>query len=210
MTDILKLTPMQTDALKEVGNIGAAHAASALSQIIEKTIMISVSKVTVISIEDIAKVVNGSDGEKIVIYMNMLGEVMGGIMLVFKKDEALAFADILKEYSVISYDGSRCQSHELDLSAWKELGGILTFSYLSAIGKMFNLSMIPSVPDLTEGKLNDVLVKVFEKFEKMFKAALCIETEFSESKKKINGYFLLIPDVKSLDKIFKALNVHGE
>ena len=45
----------QLDALKEVENIGAGHAATALSQMTNRRIMISVPKISVTRLEDVAE-----------------------------------------------------------------------------------------------------------------------------------------------------------
>ena len=44
-----RLNPLQLDALKELGNIGAGNSATALSQIISKKIDMSVPRVKVYS-----------------------------------------------------------------------------------------------------------------------------------------------------------------
>ncbi|CAG0949126.1 partial CheY-P phosphatase CheC, partial [Methanosarcinales archaeon] len=41
MTDIKTLTDFQSDALKEVGNIGIGHATTSLSQMVNKQVGIS-------------------------------------------------------------------------------------------------------------------------------------------------------------------------
>ena len=49
--DIRSLKAIQRDALKEVANIGAGHAATALSQMIGGTIMISVPTINISRLE---------------------------------------------------------------------------------------------------------------------------------------------------------------
>ena len=44
--DILKLTAMQLDALREIGNVGAGNAATALSQILNRKIGMTVPTVS--------------------------------------------------------------------------------------------------------------------------------------------------------------------
>lgn len=205
MIDYNKLSSLQLDALKEVANIGAAHAATALSQIISKTVMISVSQFEIIPVLDIFKVMGGKETEIAVVYMRILGDVNGGILLCFKKEDALFFLnDIFK----LGCPGTAVQLdnlNEMKQSALKELGGILTFSYLSAMGKFLELSLIPSVPDLACGEAGGVLEKILLEISKRFEVAFCIETEFIESTNKIKGFFLLIPEAPSLMLILKAL-----
>lgn len=199
----LKLSDMQLDALKEVGNIGAAHAATALSQMVDKAIMISVSNLEIISIEDITKTINGSDQNSAVVSMHMLGDVMGGIMLTLNNKDVFVLIDMLKKQHI----GTTLEFTEMEESVLKELGSILTFSYLSAIGNLLKLSMIPSVPALKLGKIKDITEGIFSDMAKKFDAAFCIETEFIEKENKIKGYFMLIPETKGLELIIKSLGV---
>ncbi|MFN2462113.1 MAG: chemotaxis protein CheC, partial [Candidatus Velthaea sp.] len=54
MTTALKLSDLQKDALKEVGNIGAGHAATALSQLLNTTVKLSEPSIDVIKFRDLA------------------------------------------------------------------------------------------------------------------------------------------------------------
>ena len=53
MYDLLSLKPMQLDALREVANIGAGHAATALSQMTGQTIMIAVPTINITPLEEV-------------------------------------------------------------------------------------------------------------------------------------------------------------
>ncbi|MFH1440662.1 MAG: chemotaxis protein CheC [Candidatus Omnitrophota bacterium] len=205
MTDYKKLSNLQLDALREVGNIGAAHAATALSQIINKTIMISISRIDIIPLSEVSKVVGGRDVETAVVQMRILGDVEGIILLALKNEDALSFADIIKGQPI----GITKEMKELEESALKEAGSILSASYLKAIGELLKLMLISSVPYIFLDKMGVVLDKVLADLSKRVELAFCIETEFKESASSINGHFLLIPDLKGLELILKALGVEN-
>ena len=201
--DYRKLSPIQLDALKEVGNIGAAHAATALSQIIEKTIMITVSRIEIVPIGELCKVVGGAETQTAVVRMHILGDIRGEIILALAKDDALSFADVLKG----SARGTTTCLDEVGESAIKEAGSILAASYLKAIGDFLKVTFIPSVPGLMHGRMGAILKDVFTEVARRAEIAFCIETEFIEASSKIEGHFILMPDVKSMALIFKALGV---
>lgn len=203
MIDYHNLSSMQLDALREVSNVGAAHAATALSQIINKTIMINVSRIEVIAFLDISKVVGGPEVETVVAQMRILGDIKGGILLALTKTDALSFANILKGRD----SGVTLYLAELEQSALKEAGSILAAAYLKAIGDMLKMSLIPTTPNLSCDKMGTILNNVFSELSKRSEIAFCIETEFVESSNKIKGHFLLIPEAKSLELILKALGV---
>jgi len=203
MINYNQLSTIQLDALKEVGNIGAAHAATALSQIINKTIMISVSRIDIIPIAQISQVVGGPETETAVVQMRILGDVVGAILLVLKQEDALSFADTLKGQVA----GTSVELKELEQSALKEAGSILAASYLKAIGGFLKFSLIPSTPNLKLNKMGKIVEEILAELAKRVEVAFCIETEFKESVSSINGHFLLIPEVKSLEAILKALGL---
>lgn len=203
MIDYSKLTGMQLDALKEVGNIGAAHAATALSQIVGKTIMINVSRIEVMSVSDIVKVVGGPIVESVVARMYIFGDIKGGILLAMTKKDGLFFVDLLKGAD----RGATAFLNETDQTVLKEAGNILAASYLKAIGDFLNFSLVPSVPILLFGSIRGITDKVLSELTKRSEIAFCIETEFLESGSSVNGHFLLIPEVGSLEAILKALGV---
>jgi len=203
MIDYNKLSSMQLDALKEVGNIGAAHAATALSQIINKTVSINVSRIKVISISDISNVLGGPTVESVVARMYIFGNIKGGILLALAKKDALFFADLLKGGD----HGATSFLNEVDQSAMKEAGSILAASYLKAIGDFLKLSLVPSVPVLMFGSIKEISDKILSELTKRSEVAFCIETEFLESGSSVNGHFLLIPEIGSLEVILKALGV---
>ncbi len=203
MIDYNKLSSMQLDALKEIGNIGAAHAATALSQIIDKTVLINVSRIEIIPIMDIARVVGGPSIETVVARMYIFGDIKGGILLALTKKDSMAFADLLKGAG----RGTTMFLSEIDQSALKEAGSILASSYLKATGDFLKLSLIPSVPVLMFSQIKDILDKVLSELTKRSEVAFCIETEFVEAGNAVNGHFLLIPEIGSLEIILKSLGV---
>lgn len=201
--DYTKLSNLQLDAIKEVGNIGAAHAATALSQIINRTIMINVSRFEIVAFEDISRTVGGKDSQAVVVELRVFGDVTGGILFALTRNNALYFADVLKGSS----PGTTIILDETDESALKEAGSILAAAYLKAMGSFLKFSLIHSVPRLFCDKMGKILEQVFQELSRRAEVVFCIETEFVESNHKIGGHFLLIPDVKSLEIMLKALKL---
>src|SRR5215211_1053382 len=95
MEDLRSLKANQLDALREVANIGAGHAATALSQMIGETIMISVPTINVSRLEDVPPQVSDPDQPVAAVLMHMLGDLTGRTLLVFPKRTAIRLADML-------------------------------------------------------------------------------------------------------------------
>ena len=138
------LRDLELDALKEVANVGAGHAATALSQLTNRRIMIDVPEVEFCAIEDAAAAIG--DGNTIVaaVLMHVLGDLTGRCLLLFEKDCALQLADMLLNRE----PGSTKVFGELEQSSVKETANILTGAYLNGLSDMLGLMLIPSVPSL--------------------------------------------------------------
>lgn len=202
------LSKMQIDALKEVGNIGAAHAATALSQILDKTIMVSVSRFDILPLAEAYKTIGAADDQIVAVHLKLLGSVLGGIVLIFTLENAIKLSNIMGHTrdERMKDDGRRTMD-EMDRSSVKEAGSILSAAYLSAIGRFVELSLIPSIPKIDSGKISETLSGIFSEITKRAEVAFCIETSFIESSINLKGSFLLVPEVESLDPILKNLGV---
>jgi len=199
---IKELSDIQVSALQEMGNIGAGHAAIALSQLIERKIMMAVTKVKLLGLEEFINLV-GKDNLVAGIHLKVLVEIQAGIILVFLKDGALSLADVLMKQKI----GTTKILGEIEQSALRETGSILSAAYLNALSELVNITLIPSVPKIVIDKAEAVLTSIFGQLLKEENILLAIETEFIESSTRIKGYFLFIPGDKGMQALFKGLGV---
>ncbi|WP_027625848.1 chemotaxis protein CheC [Clostridium lundense] len=193
------LTPMQMDALREVGNIGAGNAATALSQLLNKKIDMSVPAINVVPFDEIFA---GIGGEEIVygVLVRVLGDTPGNILFVFEKETAVNIIELLigvKEDSV----------SEMGNSVISEIGNIISASYMNAIAKFTNLTIIPSVPAVTYDMLGAILSTTFIESGQFDEYVLDVETQFLQDNSKISGHFYYIPMPGSLEIILNSLGV---
>ena len=72
MEDVRDLKESQLDAMREVANIGAGHAATALSQMTNRTIMITVPRVNIRPLEEACDTVVAPDEVTAAILMHMI------------------------------------------------------------------------------------------------------------------------------------------
>ena len=204
MSDLTALTEAQVDAFKEVGNIGAGHAATALSQLIKKKIMISVPEVKIIKISDASTLLGDSNSLVAGIVMNVLGDITAKILLLLTRESALSLVDMLMQKP----EGTTKVLSEVGNSAIKETGNILSGAYMNALSELLGLMLLPSVPNLVFDMASAIMISVSEGFESMSSHILSIETQFTEANDKtINGYLLLIPDIASVKVLTSTIKV---
>lgn len=203
MDDVRKLKALQLDALREVANIGAGHAATALSQMTGHTIMISVPKLTVAPLEDVPNQVADREEPVAAVLMRMLGDLTGFTLLVFPKATALRLAGLMLKRTDVSEFG------ELEQSALKEAGNILSAAYLNALSEFLGMILLPSPPSLAIDLSGAVLSSAYMEIAQGAEYVFCVESEFhlTEVDEHLRGFFLLLPDVGSLTTILRAIRV---
>jgi chemotaxis protein CheC len=197
-----KLDDIQLDAIREVGNIGAGHAATALSQLIEKKIFIKVPQVLFLSLDEIITLVGGPQALIAGVTMHVLGDVSAKIVMILPRASAVQLATMLTKQQA----DERQILTALEHSAIKEVGNILAGAYLNALTEFLGLMLLQSVPQLVFDLAEAVVAEIGKGMPEDVKV-LCIETTFTEPNRIINGHFFLIPEKSSLDQILKAIRV---
>ncbi len=194
------LTKKQIDALKEVSNIGAGHATTALSQMIDKTLQLQVPSVDILALDNVPDVVGGAEARVVGLYLKVFGDTRGNILLLFPEESAMKLVELLVGKEI---DGD-FELNDVETSALKEVGNILTSSYLSSIGKLLDMSLVPSVPGIAHDMAGAVMDYILIELSRVGDTALLIETQFLESDDQIQGHFFLIPDPSSLKTFVEA------
>lgn len=205
MQDLLSLQPMQVDALREVANIGAGHAATALSQMTGQTIMISVPQINVAPLEEVPPQLGEPEEPVAAVLMNMLGDLTGRTLLVFPKPTAIRLAELMLRRP----HGDSPDLSELQQSALKEAGNILSGAYMNALSEFMGLMLLPSPPSLAIDMSRAVLTTAYLQFSPDHDVVFCVETEFylQEVGEHLRGFFLLLPDAPSLRAILRAVRL---
>ncbi len=205
MDDLRDLELLHFDALREVANIGAGHAATALSQMIDRTIMISVPEVSVTPLEDVPGVIGDPEEVTAAVLMQMMGDLTGRTLLMFPSESADTLCDLLLRRPL----GTTKVYGEMEESALKEVGNILSSAYLNALSDFLGMMLVPSVPSMVVDYAAAVLTTTYLTFGSERDVVLCVETEFhfKDEKEKVPAHFLLLPDMASLRAIFDAIRL---
>ena len=198
--DYSELSSVQLDVLQEVGNIGAGNAATALSELLNEKVDMTVPAVKIVPFDGIFSSV---DVEKVVIgvIVRVLGDIPGNILFTLEKEVALNIISTLlgKEQQEITEIGS---------SALCEIGNIISSSFMNAIAKLTNLEVKPSVPAVTLDMMAAILSTTFIESGQFDEYVLDLETNFLQENQKIRGHFYYIPMPGSLEKILSSLGIN--
>ncbi len=189
------------DVLKELGNIGAGNATTALAQMLNSKVDMSVPQVRLLEFKDVGDLMGGADQIMAGIYLSVEGDINGSIMFLVGIQEARHLVNKL-----MMQESDSQQFSEIELSALKEVGNIITGSYLNSLSTMTNLKMIPSVPYVTVDMAGAILSVPAIEFGMMGDKILLIETQFFDEI-KLSGYFILLPDLEGYKKILTSLGI---
>lgn len=196
-------TDLEIDALKEIGNIGAGNAATALSMMISKKITIKVPQVKIIPFDDVSQSVGGPEKLVVGIFLRINGDIDGNILIVISEQDAYTLAKtLLNDNRNINRDFS-----EMEKSALAELGNIIGSSYIAALSELTKLSLKISVPSMAFDMAGAIISFPLSLYGYIGDTAFLIETEFAEGLAGIKLHYFMIPDDKSLKQLLKAIGV---
>lgn len=202
MINLDEINTVYFDVLKEIGNIGAGNATTALAKMLDMKIDMKVPKVELLEFAALAAVISKEDEPVMGILLEVQSDIAGSMMFFLELDSAHYLVNRLMGRDVDNRD----EFTEIDLSALKEIGNIISGSYLSALSSLTNMTITSSIPYLCIDMAGAILSVPAIEFGKYGDKALLIQTEFGDDV-MINGYFILLPELDSYEKILSSLGI---
>ena len=202
MINLDEINTVYFDVLKEIGNIGAGNATTALAKMLDMKIDMKVPNVQLLEFKDLAAVISSEDEPVMGILLEVESDIAGSMMFFLELDSAHYLVNKL----MMRDPDSREEFTEMDLSALKEIGNIIAGSYLSALSSLTNMTITSSIPYLCIDMAGAILSVPAIEFGKYGDKALLIQTEFGDEV-RINGYFILLPELDSYEKILNSLGI---
>lgn len=189
------------DVLKELGNIGAGNATTALAQLMQTKVDMSVPRVQLLEFKELGEAMGGDELVMAGIYLAIEGDINGSIMFLLEKNAAKHLVSKL-----IGMESEGEDFTEMEFSALKEVGNIITGAYLNSLSSITNLVVQPSVPDLTVDMAGAIISVPAIEFAALGDRMLMIQTQFFDEM-VLDGFFILIPDLDSYGKMLEALGI---
>ena len=190
------------DVLREIGNIGAGNATTALATMIGTKVDMRVPKVGLMEFKEIGAEMGGEETIMAGIYQQIRGDISGSIMFLLEEKSARVLVSKLMGVESNSSE----PFNEMEISALQEIGNIITGSYLSSLSTLTNMTIDASVPSLCIDMCEAILSVPAIEFAELGDKMLLIKTEFSDDV-KLEGYFILVPDLTSYEKILTSLGM---
>lgn len=197
-----EINNMYMDVLKEIGNIGAGNATTAIAKMVGARIDMSVPSVKLMEVSELGTAVGEEDDTVIGIFLEVQNDIKGSMMFLLDIESGHYLVNTLMGREM-SYNEP---FNEMDISALKEVGNIIAASYLTALSTLTKMSIAPSVPYIAIDMAAAILSVPAIQFGMMGDNALLIQTEINADV-SINGYFILMPEPESYDKILNSLGI---
>ena len=203
-----QLTHEYFDVLKELGNIGAGNATTALAELINCKVDMSVPQVRLLEFNELGEVLGGEEQVLVGIYLGVEGDVNGSMMFTLPEKAGLHLVNKLMSgmLGIPERDVNEMSFGEMEVSAMKEVGNIITGAYLNALSSLTSLMIYPTPPELGIDYAGALLSVPAAEFGIMGDKILLIQTKFFDDI-DLDGYFILIPDMDSYEKILHAIGV---
>ena len=197
-----QVTENYYDVLKELGNIGAGNAMTALSQMLQCKVDMKVPQVRLLDFSEVGKMIGGEEQIMVAVLLGVEGDITGSMMFMVEEESARHL--IQKITMGMMPAGSEFE--EMGLSAMQEAGNIITGAYLNSLSTLTNLKIYPTPPALTVDMAGAIFSVPAIQFGIFGDKILMIQSQFYDEI-ELDGYFILIPDLESYAKILTALGL---
>lgn len=203
LSSYFSLSKIQLDAIKEICNIGAGNAVTALSKLTDSRIAMGVPEISILPFGKVAEILGGEEAYVVGIYLRISGSAPGGILFVLPIDDAKHLLKIL-----LKKENVHDSINDFESSALMEVGNILTGSFVNALGMLTSLSFLSSVPAFCADMAGALVGSVLYDLGKVGDHVLFIKTSFIVESNQIIGYLFFLPEAESLNIILNALGVN--
>ena len=201
--DLETVTSQYYDVLKELGNIGAGNAMTALSQMIGSKIDMRVPQVKLLNFNELGTMIGGEEQIMVGVFLGVEGDVTGSMLFLLELQSA---KHLINKVMMGMGDPDSPELNDMERSAMQEVGNIITGAYLNSLAMITNLCIYPSPPALTVDMAGAILSVPAIEFGIYGDKILMIQSQFFDDV-EIDGFFVLVPDIDSYSKILTALGL---
>ncbi|MCI0183609.1 CheY-P phosphatase CheC [Acidibacillus sp. S0AB] len=204
VTDSYQLDSYAADILCELGNIGAAHAATALSELLQAPIAMRVPQVELVPFDEISMTLGGPEVVVAGVFLQVTGDIEGTMFFIQSMKSAKQLVS-----NICGGEESKDGFSDIGLSALGEVGNILAANYLSALMDFTQLRMLPSVPLVAVDMAQSILSIALQTDQMGGRYALVIHTAVHHREEQEDAHFFLFPFPGAQDVLLHALGIGG-
>jgi len=196
----MKLSSVQMDAMQELGNIGAAHAATTLSQMLSSPVEMSVPKITVVDVAELANHI-GDESAALVVF-ELQGEIPHGGYIIFYISRKSA---VYLTNTMLGLTDPDRPLNEMDESALLEVGNIMASAFLDATAELLGFIMLPSPPVLTIDMAHAAMQSLIAQMQEDIDEVMLFSTELFCAEHKVDSDIIMMPETSTLKTFVERL-----
>ncbi|MFA5637034.1 MAG: chemotaxis protein CheC [Anaerovoracaceae bacterium] len=201
-----ELSEMHIDVLREIGNIGAGNAATALATILDEKVEISLPVVKITDFDTAVRALGGAESMTVGVLVSFFGEANGMIMFLLKMEDAKKVMSILlRDYEEEDEDAEEIS--EMKLSAIREIGNILGSSYINSIATLTGLQINLTVPYIAIDMAGALMSVPIIEFGAVGDKIMFIEEVFSGSENNLRSNVIMFAQIDTLKLIMERLGL---
>jgi chemotaxis protein CheC len=190
-------TEIELDALRELANIGAGTAATALSDLLGRPIDVAVPSAVALPLADAIDATGPADAVVTGIAVDLAGGLDGAAVMLFPEADARTLCGLL---------GLDADS-ELAASALGEVVNILCASYLGALGTMTGLEFDLGPPQCVNDMLGAIMGSILAMSAGASDVALMLDCALVIEGEACALSFLLVPSMAGVDGLLTQLGL---
>jgi len=196
----MKLSTVQADAIQELGNIGAAHAATTLSQMLGSPVAMSVPAIKAVELSRLSDYMG--EESAVIVAFELQGEIPhGGYILFYITSESA----VRMTNTMLGLTDTNRPLDEMDKSALLEVGNIMVSAFLDATAELLGFVMLPSPPALSIDMAHAAMQSLIAQMEEEVNEVLLFSTELVCEEHKIDSDIIMMPENSTLARIVGLL-----
>jgi len=198
-----QLSSLELDTLKEIGNIGTGNAATALGQLLDREVGITMPEVRIMGYNEAIDWIGGPEIVTAGVLAGMSGQ-MGGVMFSVQR---LEFINLVLETMLGTRVNDYNELDDLCRSALVEVGNILISTFINALSGLSGIVVNLTVPAFAVDMQGAILAVPMAMYGGTSDYLMTIGANFVCNGKQVPCNLLLSPDVRSLNFLLAKLGV---
>jgi chemotaxis protein CheC len=197
----VELSDDQKDALRELGNIGASHAATTLSTMLNTPIMLNVPEISITDFEHINDLISQENSAMGIFTMEGQMAKAGYVILHVPQESVIQMTSIMLGMPV---DANR-PLNEMDESAITEIGNIMVSAFLDGTAELLGIIMLPSPPRTIFDTPKNVFDLIIKESNIAYDNVVFFRTELICDEHELNLNIFMLPNPPVLQEIVRML-----
>ena len=200
------LNEVQLDALKEIGNIGAGNACTALSVLLGEPVDMTIPNLQFLDFDKTAEALGGKNHVVLGIKINITDDLSGMMFHIVQKPFAEKIINTYYKRELNSFE----ELDEMDSSVMNEMGNITSGVYANSIASLTGLQVNITIPEQCCNTVDEILKIPQNSYSKLGERVLLVDEKYVIAGTEISSNMIMILEEESLRILFEKIGMASE